>query len=167
VSLRSSSLAQLDYGISPSIFNRSLIRSLVKLKESVSEVVLIGPNPEFSDGDRFFTSNTLFWQQKYEGPSIFSMPRSEMIVNPFLDNLMLARLLPHSKIGFIESISMFCNLKTCFRNEGDGWLFTNSDHLSYEGTKKLKSKIYDKMLNAKLTLNNKVNKSQLEYQQVE
>jgi peptidoglycan/LPS O-acetylase OafA/YrhL len=146
VSLRSSSLVEMDYGITPSVYYDSLLRSLEQLSERGARVILIGPNPEFSDGNRFFAGNTLFWQKVYETDERFTAQISSMRTNPFQDTNHFSKKLRSSKIGFIDIISIFCDSKICRRADNGVWLYANADHLSAEGNQLLAKEIESKML---------------------
>lgn len=146
VFLRSSSLVEMDYGITPSVYYDSLLRSLEHLSDRGARVVLIGPNPEFSDGNRFFAGNTLFWQKVYETDELSTAQVTFMRTNPFEDTNYFAKKLRSSKIDFINIISIFCDSKICRRADNGVWLYANVDHLSAEGNLLLAKEIESKML---------------------
>lgn len=146
VSLRSSSLAEMDYGIPPDLYNEKLLASLRYLENRSARVILIGPNPEFSDGNRFFSGNTLFWQRVYETSARETAPISFMRTNPFEDTHFFSKELDGSGIRFIETVSLFCDNYECRRAEKGRWLYSNVDHLSKEGNALLAPRIKAEML---------------------
>jgi peptidoglycan/LPS O-acetylase OafA/YrhL len=146
VSLRSSSLVEMDYGITPSVYNDRLLLSLKLLNERGARVVLIGPNPEFSDGNRFFAGNTLFWQKVYETDSRFTSPKRSMRANPFEDTNYFTKKTKLLGIDFIDTVGIFCDSYICRRAENGVWLYANVDHLSAAGNHLLQPKIESKML---------------------
>jgi peptidoglycan/LPS O-acetylase OafA/YrhL len=146
VSLRSSSLAEMDYGIPPDLYNEKLLASLKYLEKRSTKVILIGPNPEFSDGNRFFAGNTLFWQDVYETSARKTAPINNMRTNPLLDTHFFSRKLEGSSIRFIETVSLFCDGSVCRRAEKGIWLYSNVDHLSIEGNMLLAPIIKSEML---------------------
>ena len=138
---RSSSMVQVDFGISPEVYVPVMLNSLHSLADVRKKLVILGPNPEFPDGKRFFSGNTLFWQDKYETPERYSLPRKYMVSNPFLDYEILKKYSAGKNIKIVNGTMDFCDVEICTRYSGKKWLYANSDHLSFDGTKMLKSRI--------------------------
>jgi hypothetical protein len=138
---RSSSMVQVDFGISPELYVPVMLSSLHSLIGERRKLIILGPNPEFPDGKRFFSGNTLFWQDKYETPNRYTLQRHLMISNPFLDYEILRKYGARNNIKVVNGLIDFCNIDNCTRFSGKNWLYANSDHLSFEGTKLLKSRI--------------------------
>jgi hypothetical protein len=64
-----------------------------------------------------------------------------MVSNPFLDHEILKKYSAGKNIKIVNGTMDFCNVEICTRYSGKKWLYANSDHLSFEGTKMLKSRI--------------------------
>lgn len=138
---RSSSMVQADFGYDPKMYIPILVKSLSKLISSSQRLYILGPNPEFSDGNRFFAGNTLFWQKKYESDEKQKMNRDQMLPNPFSDFEIIRESIRKSNISIINGVTPFCNATQCFRKKDGEWLYSNSDHLSLNGTDLLKDNV--------------------------
>jgi hypothetical protein len=134
-------MVQSDFGYDPKVYIPILVKSLSKLINSSQRLYILGPNPEFSDGNRFFAGNTLFWQKKYESDEKKQMSISHMLPNPFKDIELIRGSINKPNIFMIDGVSPFCNLTQCFRKKDGKWLYSNSDHLSLSGTELLKDNV--------------------------
>jgi hypothetical protein len=138
---RSSSMVESDFGYDPKLYVPILVKSLSKLVSTSQRLYILGPNPEFSDGNRFFAGNTLFWQKKYETNERQKMSRDNMLPNPFSDFELIQQSISKPNIFTIDGVSPFCNVTECFRRKDGEWLYSNSDHLSLSGTELLKNNV--------------------------
>jgi len=135
VTHRSTSFPVTDYNVNPQHYNNLVIQNLNIIRNSAASVTLIGPNPEFPDSWRFFMGQTLFWQKNYENSAQRQFTETKMVQNPFIDDAYFKKRLENSKIQYLSTIEPFCNSRHfCNRFGTRGWLYTNADHLSLEGT---------------------------------
>ena len=138
---RSSSMVEMDFGIDPAVYVPLLVKSLLSLVSEKRRLYILGPNPEFSDGNRFFAGNTIFWQNKYETNQKSSMEIERMLQNPFRDHTLIKKLTGDKNAFLINGLEPFCNERTCLRKQNGHWLYANVDHLSYWGTELMKKKL--------------------------
>ena len=135
---RSSSMVELDFGIDPAVYVPLLIKSLLNLASEKRRLYILGPNPEFSDGNRFFAGNTIFWQNEYETTQKSSMEIEKMLQNPFRDHTSIRELIKGKNATLINGLEPFCDKRKCLRQRNGHWLYANVDHLSYWGTELIK-----------------------------
>ncbi|MDP1712750.1 MAG: acyltransferase family protein [Candidatus Nanopelagicaceae bacterium] len=144
VSNRSSSIQETVF--SQSLPNDDYVSMLVKnlaiLKANVRHLIVLGPNPEFPDRDKFFGAR-LVWQGLYSPPYRFAL--NAMLPMPFVDQKYYLTHLESLGIRYIDVISQFCDESTCKRNDGSGWLYADPDHLSVAGADRLKPMLQAEM----------------------
>ena len=134
VTHRSTAYPVHDFHVSSSEWNSLIIRNLVILKQNGGKVTLVGPNPEFPDYSKFFMGQTMFWQKNYEDSAKHVYSINEMNPTPQLDDQTLKTGLAMNGVGYVSTISTFCNSSVCSRYAGGEWLYTNADHLSLKGS---------------------------------
>jgi hypothetical protein len=134
-------MVQADFGYDPKVYIPILVKSLSKLISSSQRLYILGPNPEFSDSNRFFAGNTLFWQKKYESDEKRKMNIDQMLPNPFNDLEIIRDSIRKPNIFILDGVTPFCSATQCFRKKDGGWLYSNSDHLSLNGTDLLKDNV--------------------------
>ncbi len=133
ISQRSSSNRPASIGEAQ--FRKILLRNLNFLKSLSTQLIVIGPNPEFPDEKQFFRGSQLVWQKTYSPPKSF--PIDSMIPEPMNDNEFFLSRLDSQGIKYFDSISPFCTPSSCTRWDQGRWLFVDDDHLSQYGAQKL------------------------------
>jgi len=142
VTHRSTSFPVSAFQVDPKQYNNAILRDIQKLRTKSNTVTLIGPNPEFPDGTKFFAGNTLLWEHAYEPTAAHEFPIREMIQNPFNDDKQFKSTTLTDGINYISIINLFCTSKgLCNRFSEHGWLFANGDHLSIEGSRLVEADI--------------------------
>jgi hypothetical protein len=144
VSQRSSSLR--PSGITQSAFQKITLDNLRKLDESANKVIVIGPVPEFPDPQGVFNGGLLIWQKAYIPPK--KVPQNKMISEPFVDNYLLQRFAILEELGYVNSIDKFCSNGICSRFQSGNWLYSDSEHLTPAGAKKLDRSLEEIVLSA-------------------
>ena len=143
-SYRSSSLNNSTF--SNEEYSRVKIASLLHLKDiNRSELLFIGPVPEFPLNPDFFSSNRLLLAGNEKSPRYFD--RSDLIQSPFTENNFYRTFLSsyHPEISYVDLTNLFCDLNTCFR-WNYGWLYSDADHLSNLGANFIRSELLKGML---------------------
>lgn len=133
---RSTAFLRNGFDIDPLAYNSMILSGLSKYS---NKIILLGPNPEFPDYDKFFAGKTLLWQQSYENIALKNFPLNSMLREPFLDDVFFeSNKSKFSNIFYLNNIDQFCNFNSCTRWNGNQWLFKDGDHLSYYGSELLR-----------------------------
>lgn len=144
ITFRSSSMAEFDLGINPQRYRNLVALSLKKLSKEHSNILFIGPNPEYKDSAQFFGGGTLLWQKPYEESANPVVSRKNMVQNPFLDDYFYESTFKHkSSIVYKSGVKPFCDSSKCVRRVNGNWLYTDVNHLSIYGTEILRNFIQD------------------------
>ena len=136
-SYRSSSLNNSSF--SEEEYSRLKIESLLNLRNiHKSKLLLIGPVPEFPLNPDFFESNRLLIAGSENSPKYLN--RATLIQSPFIESNFYSNFLStnYPEVSYIDSIDIFCNDNTCSR-WNNGWLYSDSDHLSTLGADFMRS----------------------------
>ncbi len=143
-SYRSSSWNNSSY--SDEEYSKIKIESLLHLtKVHRSKLLFIGPTPEFPLNPDFFENNRLLIAGNEKSPKFFY--RVSINQNPFIENNFYLAYLSsfHPEIAYIDMINLFCNSDLCFR-WSNGWLYSDSDHLSNLGAEFIRSDLLNGIL---------------------
>jgi hypothetical protein len=143
-SYRSSSLNNTS--LSSEEYSKIKIESLLSLKEiNRSKLLLIGPVPEFPLNPDFFAPNRLLIAGNEKSPKYFNI--TSLNQNPFIENNFYRSFLNsyYPEVLYLDLINLFCNSIVCFRWD-NGWLYSDSDHLSDLGAKLMRSELSKKIL---------------------
>ena len=130
-------------GIDEAEYRNIIVNNLVYLHSLSARLTVIGPNPEFPDETQFFQGGLLIWQKQYNPPKRFST--SSMYSEPEQDNSLYLTHLPSNGIGYIDTVSQFCNHAECTRWERPNWLYQDYQHLSVFGAERLKPLIREQI----------------------
>ena len=141
ISQRSSSIR--PEGIKEEQYRNIIFKNLIYLKKINSNLVVIGPSPEFPDPVGVFQVGLLIWEKPYVPP--ISFPVSSMRGEPIRDNEFLTLNTSIQRIHFIDSIQLFCTNIKCTRYQNLNWSFYDSDHLTPFGASRLKLPIAGQM----------------------
>ena len=138
-SYRSSTLNNSSYSVEE--YSKMKIQSLLYLiRVNNSELLFIGPVPEFPLNPDFFDSNRLLISGNEKPPKYFH--KRELNKIPFIENSFYIDYLKshHQKVSYIDTIKPFCNSNFCSRWQ-NGWLYSDSDHVSNLGAEFLRKEI--------------------------
>jgi hypothetical protein len=127
-------------------YSKIKIESLLYLKNMHgTKLLFIGPTPEFPLNPDFFENNRMLIAGNEKSPKYFDIMSLAQI--PFIENnfnhVFLSTYYP--EVSYVDSIDLFCNLKTCFRYS-NGWLYSDPDHLSDLGAEFMRSELSKSIL---------------------
>jgi hypothetical protein len=101
-------------------------------------IVYIGPVPEKVYGD--VPTHRLLWQ--LDGANVADFRIKDLPTGPFNDNYFFAKTALPSTATFINPIDLFCSKLACSLGR-DYQFYSDSHHLNFEGSKKLKAAFED------------------------
>ena len=130
------------------------LRSLYDLKAKCKcKVIYVGPSPEFPIKPDFFSPDRLLILGSESAPKQFlikSMPQIPFQEDRFwIDKLINTK----SSLSYISMISVFCGKESCNR-WGNGWLYSDFNHISSLGAKKIEKLLEDALRTNFLTTPN-------------
>ena len=143
-SYRSATLNNSSY--SAEEYSKMKIQSLLNLvRANNSELLFIGPVPEFPLNPDFFEPNRLLISGNEKPPKYFHKRDLNQI--PFIENSFYIDYLDsfHKKVSYVDSIKLFCNSQSCIRWR-NGWLYSDADHVSNLGAEFMRNEISDALM---------------------
>ena len=105
-----------------------------ELSRYVAEVIVIGQTPVFPDENKFFVSKPIFFEP-YNAPKSF--PISKMNNEDNNASFAFEEWARNKGFRVIDPRSTFCSNSQCVRFQHNRWLYSDDDHLSVDGAKKL------------------------------
>ena len=113
---------------------QSVKRVILDVSEVVQNTIVLGQTPVFPDESKFFVSKPII-MQPYDAPTQF--PVDEMNISSIPAATDFENWAASSGLSVLETRSLYCDDLVCNRYENDQWLFSDDDHLSVDGAKKL------------------------------
>lgn len=117
------------------VFRELLASNLVNLSKLTKKIIVIGPNPEFSDAVPYFSSPRLIWSLSVQYPKDSLLGKMDR--NPFQDDRYYSQRFQNTKVDYQSITSLFCSSNSCSRWSNLGWLYRDGNHLSRLGAEKL------------------------------
>jgi hypothetical protein len=117
------------------VYQALITSTIIELRGFTTNLVLIGPNPEFPK--YYGPGLRTFWQKA----QYFALPLQRMDKRAINDDLNFRDLSKKMNLNYISVVRLTCKNNKCANNDGTGFVYWDENHLSVLGASKISKEL--------------------------